>query len=198
MKKLFILAIATFVATNLFAQFSFGPKIGYTTSKLSTDFEDISESVKHNFQIGAFARFGKKLYLQPEVFYATSGGTLKYEDSNLKENIKLKNLCVPALVGYKLINAKIISLRIMAGPSANFIMNKEIDADELIAEPLQDSNFKNVAWGMDVGAGVDVFFLTLDVRYEFGLNNIYIPDDGADSQTMNSNVFIVSLGFKLL
>ena len=102
------------------------------------------------------------------------------------------------LVGFKLINAKIISLRIMAGPAANFILNKEVDADEMIEYPLQDSNFKNVAWGMDVGAGVDIFFLTLDVRYEFGLNNIYIPIDGADSQTMNSNAFIVSLGFKLM
>ena len=198
MKKIIIVLVILFAAADIYAQFSIGPKIGYSTSKLSTDFEDISESLKHNFQIGAFARFGKKLYVQPEVFYATSGGTLKYENSDLKEKIKLKNLCIPVLVGFKLINAKIISLRIMAGPAANFILNKEVDADEMIEYPLQDSNFKNVAWGMDVGAGVDIFFLTLDVRYEFGLNNIYIPIDGADSQTMNSNAFIVSLGFKLM
>lgn len=198
MKKLLIICIIIFTASEIDAQFSFGPKIGYSTSKLSTDLEDIKESAKSNFQIGAFARFGKKLYVQPEVFYATSGGTLKHEGTDLKENIKLKNLCVPVLVGYKLIDAKVLSLRILAGPSANFIINKEVDADELITEPLQDSNFKNVAWGMDVGAGVDVFFLTLDIRYEFGLNNIYIPNTGDDSQKISSNAFIVSLGFKLM
>jgi hypothetical protein len=198
MKKLLILLVILFAAAENYAQFSFGPKIGYSTSKLSTDFDDIKESAKSNFQIGAFLRFGKKLYLQPEIFYATSGGTLKVESSGLEESIKMKNLCVPILIGFKLIDAKVFNLRVMAGPSANFIIDKEVKYDDLIQDPLQDSNFKNIAWGMDVGAGVDVLFLSLDLRYEFGLNNIYIPDDGADSQKMSSNVFIVSLGFKLL
>ena len=86
----------------------------------------------------------------------------------------------------------------MAGPVVNFIIGTKIEADELIQDPLQDSDFKNAAWGMDVGAGVDVFFLTLDLRYEFGLNNIYIVPDGGQDQSMKSNLFIVSLGFKLL
>jgi hypothetical protein len=198
MKKLLILVIVLFAALENFGQFSFGPKIGYTASKLSTDLDSISESVKSNFQIGAFLRFGKKLYLQPEIYYATSGGTLKLEGTNLKETIKMKNLSIPVLVGYKLINAKIINLRVMAGPVANFILNKTVESSDLVTDPLQDSDFKNVAWGMDVGAGVDVFFLTLDVRYEFGLNNIYNPPAGSSDQSIKSNMWIVSLGFKLL
>jgi hypothetical protein len=198
MKKILILSILSFFSLVNYGQFSVGPKIGYSSSKLSTDFDDIKESAKSNFQIGAFLRFGKKLYLQPEIFYATSGGTLTRESSGLEENIKMKNLCVPLLVGLKLIDAKVFNVRVMAGPSANFIIDKEVKYDDLIQYPLQDSNFKNVAWGMDVGAGVDVFFLSLDLRYEFGLTNIYIPDEGGDSQKMSSNVFIVSLGIKLL
>ena len=198
MKKLLIIFIVLFAALDNYGQFTFGPKIGYNTSKLSTDLDSISADIKHNFQIGAFARFGKKLYLQPEVYYCTSGGTLKREGTTLKEKIKLSNVSIPVLVGYKLINAKIINLRIMAGPVANIIVGKDLQADDLIADPLQDSDLKNMAWGFDLGAGVDVFFLSLDVRYEWGLNNIYIiPDDGED-QKMKSNMFIVSLGFKLL
>ena len=195
MKKLLILLIVVFAALENFGQFSLGPKIGYTTSKLSTDFDSIQESIKSNFQIGAFFRFGKKLYLQPEIYYATSGGTLKIEGTDLKETIKMKNLGIPVLVGFKLINAKVFNLRIIAGPVANLILDKTVEFSDLIQDPLQDSDFKNIAWGIDVGAGVDVFFLTLDVRYEIGLNNIYT---GADSQTIKSNVFIVSLGWKIL
>jgi len=198
MKKILILLVVIFATLDNFGQFTFGPKIGYSTSKLSTDFDTIKESAKSNFQIGAFLRFGKKLYLQPEFFYATSGGELKLEGTSLKESIRLKNISVPVLVGYKLIDAKVINLRIMAGPVVNFIIGTKIEADELIQDPLQDSDFKNAAWGMDVGAGVDVFFLTLDLRYEFGLNNIYIVPDGGQDQSMKSNLFIVSLGFKLL
>jgi hypothetical protein len=195
MKKLLILIIILFAAFQNYGQFTFGPKIGYNTSKLSTDLDSIKESVKHNFQIGAFARFGKKLYLQPEFVYATSGGTLKREGTTLQEEIKLKNICVPVLVGYKLINAKVINLRILAGPSANFIISKDLEADDLVQDPLQDSDLKNASWGLDVGAGADVFFLTLDIRYEIGLNNIY---KGQEDASMKSNLFIVSLGFKLL
>jgi hypothetical protein len=36
----------------------------------------------------------------------------------------------------------------------------------------------------------------LDVRYEWGLNDIYNPS--SNDQTMKSNLFIVSLGFKIL
>jgi hypothetical protein len=197
MKKIIILLIVLFAALDNFGQFTLGPKIGYSTSKLSTDIDNVKEDAKNNFQIGAFARFGKKLYLQPEIYYATSGGTLKIEGTQAKETIKMKNLVIPVLVGYKLINAKVINLRIFAGPVANFILDKTVDASDLIQEPLQDSDLKNVAWGMDVGAGVDVFFLSLDLRYEFGLNNIYNPSDGDDSQSIKSNLFIVSLGFKL-
>jgi hypothetical protein len=195
MKKILILLITLLAALDNFGQFSIGPKIGYSASKLSTDFDTIKESAKNNFQIGAFMRFGKKLYLQPEVVYATSGGTLKLEGTDVKEEIKLNNLYVPVLVGYKLINAKVLNLRVLAGPVANFILNKTIDFNQSYPAPVQEADLKNIAWGMDVGAGVDVFFLTLDLRYEFGLNNIY---NGTDSQSIKSNVFIVSLGFKLL
>lgn len=197
MKKILILIIVLFAAIDNYGQFTLGPKIGYATSKLSTDLNDVTEDVKHNFQVGAFARFGKKLYLQPEIFYATSGGTMKMEGTEIQQEIKIKNLCVPVLVGFKLINAKVFNLRIMAGPSVNFILDKTVKADDLYTDPLQESNFKNTTWGMDVGAGFDVFFLSLDLRYEFGLNNIYDPQDGDAPQSISSNIFIVSLGFKI-
>jgi len=199
MKKILILVIVLLAALDNFGQLTLGPKIGYTTSKLSSDVGDIKESVNHNFQIGAFVRFGKKLYVQPELYYATSGGTLKVNGLSGTDDIKIKlnNLSIPVLVGYKIINAKVVNLRIMAGPVANFILDKKVDA-EVVLDYLEDSDFKNVAWGIDVGAGVDVFFLTLDLRYEFGLNNIYNPPDNAKFQSIKSNVFIVSLGFKLL
>jgi hypothetical protein len=198
MKKIIILLIVLFAAIENYGQFTFGPKIGYNASKLSTDFDTIKESAKSNFQIGVFARFGKKLYLQPEIFYCTSGGTFKIEGTTLKQDIKMKNISVPVLVGFKLINAKVINLRVMGGPVANFIIDKSLEASDLVQYPLQDSDLKNTAWGFDLGAGVDVFFLSLDVRYEFGLNNIYIIPENASDSKIKSNQFIVSLGFKLL
>jgi hypothetical protein len=196
MKKFVFLAVLLFVAMQNFAQFDLGIKAGYATSKLSTDIDDIKESVKHGFQIGAFVRLGKRLYLQPEFYYSTTGGKLKLEGTELEDEITLQNLCIPALVGYKIINGEKINFRILAGPAMNFIINQEVSGDEVIQDPLQDSDFKNVGWGLDLGAGVDFLLLTLDVRYEIGLNDIYEPD--SNDQTLKNNLFIVSLGIKIL
>jgi hypothetical protein len=195
MKKIVILVIIVFAVLDNYGQISVGPKIGYSASKLSTNLDTIKESAKNNFQAGIFFRIGKKLYLQPEAVYATSGGTMTLEGTTAKEEIKLNTLCVPVLVGYKIINAKVFNLRVLAGPSANFVLNKTVDFNQSSPAPIQEADLKNVAWGMDVGAGIDVLFLTLDLRYEFGLNNLY---NGSGSHSINSNAFIVSLGFKLL
>lgn len=198
MRKILVVLVIFFTAFDSSGQFTIGPKIGYQSSELSTDFDSISESIRHNFQVGAFARLGKRFYIQPELFYSTSGGTLKQEGTTLKESVKINNLSIPVLFGFKLINTKVFNLRIMAGPVANIILSTNVEADELIKKPLLEADFKNTAWGMDLGAGMDIFFLSLDVRYEFGLNNIYIVPEGVEEQTIKSNLFIVSLGFKLL
>jgi hypothetical protein len=195
MRKIIIIAAFILAALQGQAQFDLGLKVGYSTSKLSTDFDDIKEDVKHNFQFGAFARIGKRFYLQPELYYATSGGTLNITGSDDKVEIKLNTLVVPALLGFKIINGEKINLRIMAGPTANFIVNEKISGDELL-DPITDSDLKNIAWGLDAGAGIDFLFLALDIRYEWGLNDLYKPE--GDNQSMKSNIFIISLGFKLL
>jgi hypothetical protein len=58
-----------------------------------------------------------------------------------------------------------------------------IDPDEL----------KNAIWGLQAGIGVDVLMLTLDIRYEVGLNNI----SAIDGIEIRNALFNVSLGWKL-
>lgn len=195
MRKIIIIACLFLVASQGQAQFDLGVKVGYSTSKLSTDFDEIKEDIKHNFQFGAFARFGKKLYVQPELFYATNGGTLKSTGTNEKVEIKLNTIVIPALVGFKIINGEKLNLRVLAGPTANFIVNEKISGDELF-DPIKETDFRNIAWGLDVGAGIDFLILTLDLRYEWGLNDIYKPE--GDNQSMKGKIFIISLGVKLL
>jgi hypothetical protein len=196
-RPLLLIALLLSVSTLTFAQFTLGPKVGYTASKLSTDLEDIEEDARHNFQIGAFARFGKKFYVQPEIVYGNRGGVLIDEDVDGKQTIKFKNLDIPVLVGFKLLNLKVFNLRILGGPSASFVLDKTTEVDDIITDPVPIDSFKNVIWGVDLGIGADVFFLTLDIRYEWGLNDLYDAATGDTDYSMKDNLFIVSLGFKL-
>jgi hypothetical protein len=197
MKKIILILVLILAVTSISVgqKVNFGPKIGYSASKLTTNFPDIKESVKHNFMAGLFLRIGKKLYFQPELLYHTRGGIL--DSAGLTQTVKFKNLEIPLMVGFKLLDLKVFNLRFMGGPVASFVLDKDITFNEIIQDPLQSSDLKDIIWGLDVGLGVDVLFLTLDVRYEFGLNNIYNSPSGDTSYDMKNNLFIVGLGFKL-
>jgi hypothetical protein len=199
MKKFILLISLTLLTVVASAQFTFGVKLGYTASKLPTNIPGLKDGVKSNFLFGAFTRFGKKVIVQPEVYFATSGGI--YTDSaGSKQTIKLKNLDIPVLVGFKLIEAKVFNIRVLVGPVASFVLGKDVQYNDLtqIEEQLEASSLKDIIWKFDAGLGVDVLFLTLDVRYEWGLNNLYNPPDVKPSYDIKNNVFNISVGFKFM
>jgi hypothetical protein len=168
-------------------------------SRLSTNIEDVSEDMKTGFQFGAFARFGKKLYVQPEVLFSTKGGKITFKDADdLEAKINLNTIEIPVEVGFKLLNLKVVSLNIMGGPSVSMVVKEEIEYnDGSVEDPLTEDNIKNTIWYFNLGAGVDVLMFTFDVRYNWGLNNILEPVDG-QSNDMKNNMWTVSLGWKIL
>jgi hypothetical protein len=206
MKKIIISVVVLFFTVSSYAQFHIGPHIGYTGSNLSIDKDTITNSLKNNFVVGAFARFGKKIYVQPEINWLTQGSVFKYPSwgsfSPVEQSIKLSTIQVPVNIGWRIINLKVTNIRVFGGVAANFIVNTTIettggDGDyELL--PKED-DFSNIAWQWDVGVGVDVLMFTLDVKYLGGINNIlkdFNYEDG--TLTSKSNLFMVTLGWKIL
>ena len=198
MKKAILISAMLFMAVLAFGQFTLGPKVGFTMSKLKTNFEDVTEEVKSGFQFGAFVRIGEKIYVQPEVMFVTKGGIIKEESMNTKTKVNLSSIQVPLLVGYRILNLKVVNLRIHAGPAISFVTKKEITITTTSGEEaFDDSHIKDAIWSMQLGAGIDVLMFTLDVRYEWGLNNIWDPKDGP-SYDMKNNLWNISLGWKIL
>lgn len=201
MKKiLFALLIAfTGLVTEAQSVFSVGPKIGYNSNTLTNNRDSISTNLNNSFQIGAFVRVGKKVYFQPEANYQVVKGTMNKSvgETILSQDIIIKTIKVPALIGVKLINRKVVNLRLMAGPAVTFLYNKKLDPKDMGSLwPIQSvDDLKNSIWSVQMGAGLDVFFMTLDVRYELGLDNMY---NGSSDLKMRNNIFNVSLGVKLL
>ncbi len=199
MKRIVLAIVILSMALTSSAQFVLGVKAGYAASTLPTNLPDISDQVKSNFLIGVFTRFGKKLIVQPEAYFATSGAIYK-DTLGGKQDIKLKNLDIPVLVGFKLIDAKVFKFRVLVGPVASFVLGKDVSYTDVgtVTSKIEASQLKDIIWKFDAGLGIDVLFLTLDVRYEWGLNNIYKPATGMESFDIKNNVFNISLGFKIL
>jgi hypothetical protein len=197
MKKLFLLLLILFSAEVMYGQFKLGAKVGYNASKLSTNIDSVKSDFKSGFQIGAFVRIGKKLYLQPEIYYTTQGGVFESNVSNWKQNVKIGSIDVPVLVGFHMIKGDFANLRIMAGPAVSFVVNKSISEGGTDPGPITSGDLSSVNWSIQAGAGVDVWMLTLDVRYQIGLNQL-IKEVGEWQFDAKSNAWVISLGFKIL
>lgn len=237
MKKSFImLTMLLMLGSSVFAggglDFGIGPKIGYQTSTLSYKKADIQSGFANHFTVGLFGRIGYKFfYVQPEVLYFRTS-TLFNVDVNPTStflniptgadvNITMNsvNLQVPVLVGFKLFDTSLITLRVQGGPTANFVLNSQPLAsytteDGVTTEITEETatnwfNTKNIAWGVQAGVGVDVLRrITLDVNYNFGLTKVFqkLDESGIGSEYFDfskiedtkQGLFMVTVGYKFL
>ena len=145
MKKNFLLIAALLLMTGTtFAgggfDFGIGPKVGYQTARLSYKAADIKSGFSNHFTAGIFARmtFGR-VYLQPELLYfktsnifdvnVTGTGSANLFNlptgANVNMTLTQMNLQLPVLVGFNIIDNTIITLRVQAGPTANFVLNSK-------------------------------------------------------------------------
>lgn len=197
MKKIILLATIVFLTSTAFTQISFGPKIGYYTSDLSVDKSTIKSDLKSSFQFGAFLRLGTKIYVQPEIIWATEGAVFKDVGIGFEDDIELKTIQIPLLVGVKIFDLKVANLRIHGGPTASIVTNKSITKFGDLGSGFDEVDFEDLIWSFQIGAGIDVLMLTLDLRYNIGISKVIGEVDGIayDSKT---NGFNVSLGWKIL
>ncbi|MFH1161650.1 MAG: porin family protein [bacterium] len=198
MKKTFLILSLVLTSALVFGQFTIGPKVGYNASKLSTNLDTVKSNFRSGFQFGVFARIGKRVYVQPELYYTTQGGVFESNLNNWKQTVKLGSLDVPVLVGFKLINNDNLNLRILAGPMASFVVNKTVaDTPGGITGPIEDADINDINWAIQAGAGIDLWFLTFDIRYQIGLNNL-IKEINTQSVSSKNSVWLLSLGWKIL
>ncbi|MDP2423534.1 MAG: porin family protein [Bacteroidales bacterium] len=197
MKRIAVLLIAlcSFAFSQAQSPLSFGPKVGFTTSKLSIDKDDVYESFRTNFLAGIFLRIGNKIYFQTEANFAPKGGIFNSENVDFDaRSIKMNTIEVPLLLGVKIIDLKVANLRLMAGPVASYVIDKEIILRSGAIGHMDESILKDLIWGIQGGIGMEVLMFTMAVRYEWGLSDIY----DQNGFQMKQSLFNVSLGWKLL
>jgi len=211
MKKSILTFTFLTLVMSTFAQlpftFDLGVKAGINSSKITTDnpsavgytYSDFKSDVKSGYNIGAFARIGgKKLYFQPELLYCKRNGQSSF--TNGSQTLNLKTIQIPLLLGYRLINLKIASVRAFTGPAMSFVTNgSSVNIISSTISQFKADNFKSSIWNWQLGAGVDVLKFTFDVRYEWGLSKL--SDGGSTTNigfTNKGNVLTFSFGFKFI
>lgn len=173
------------------------PQIGISLSQLSTDPEEAENRYRLGYHFGGYLRLGNAIYLQPGIFWNRMGFELQtteeIEDEQNFEN-DISSIQVPVLLGINVINSEMFTLRANGGGVANFVTS--VKENPLISE----DDFKTVIFGARIGAGVDLFGLTADAGYDFGLTEVFKDTElfgiEIDSDT-KINSWFFSIGIKL-
>lgn len=198
MKKSFLLiCLCLAISIQSFAQlpsFDLGLKAGVNLASLKADWADTENRL--GYQAGAWARFGGVgFYVQPEIYLGSKGGkfgTIEQNGTSVngEGKVNFTTLDIPVLLGNK-IGLDKLNVRFMAGPVVSFLLKNDLDENYNMGTNFND--YKNQTIGAQLGAGVDVGNITLDLRYEKGLSNI----DKSGKYDQKQNLWHLSLGYKL-
>lgn len=167
-----------FILTSMpsFAQFDLGIKGGVNVSSLVTDAGSFRDNIKESyatrtgFAFGVYTRFGKKLYLQPELMLASKGGEIVIDNQTYKVNYS--DIDVPVLVGFKPLSF----LHIVGGPVASLKVSEGDSFREAISNYASnpDEAFAKSSFGYQFGVGVKILGIQLDVRRQGSLSDVSI------------------------
>jgi hypothetical protein len=192
MKKILILLSIVAMAIPVTAQFSIRPQVGYNTSTLTKDFNNLTFTSNDGFQFGLDLQIGERFYIQPGIFWESAKNELKEEVNGNNSSFRINRLRLPFLVGYKLLGPDtdgIIDFRVFTGPNASFAVSKDIKQSALISK----GDFRDAVYGWNFGAGLDIAIVFVDAGYSFGLSEVF---DAAASRTRN-NLFYVNAGLRI-
>jgi hypothetical protein len=175
-------------SAQLIPKVQFGLKGGVNLTSISKS-GTFSSNNRAGYLGGIWARFGALGFnFQPEA-YVTSK-TVNVSDNTGTTNAKFTSIDVPLLFGGK-VGAFGFGARFYTGPVVSFAINKD-QSYSSAASNITKLDYKNQNYAWQVGAGVDIRSLSVDLRYEAGLSK---QNYGAGSTKIN--LFNLSLGYKL-
>lgn len=222
MKKILLFASLTLLPALTFAQgFQIGIKGGVNLSKLSFgDFvktgtnpngsptasvdgqtfrSNLSDSFdsKMGVSFGIYTRFGSNLFIQPELLYSTRSGQFGVIRNGQTETatITTTSFDVPLLLGIKG-----GPIRVVAGPVASFRINDNQSLGNALQQYTQGS--LNDAWsqayyGYQVGGGLDIGSLGLDVRYQGNISDVAQIENNAGKFSQGMKSWQITLAYKI-
>jgi len=189
------------------AQLIDGSKIGIKGgANLSNLFvKDVStENIKVGWEAGFFlkAALTSSFAIQPELLYSTKGAELTYNNSVVgKALFSLNYVELPVLAVFNLSD----NINLHVGPYLGYLTQataaNKTNGHYDFQKEVDVNNFKPFDWGVAAGIGFEVRWITLGLRYNYGLE--YVGKDRAFfGQTYNfpkgrNSVGQVFIGFSI-
>lgn len=192
MKKIVLVAVmlSTFFAAQ--AQIEFNPKIGVNASGLDASIKDFKTEARAGWNAGFDLRIGDEmLFFQPGVHIHNMNANLStdptLDDVNFfQDETTIQMVKFPLNLGLRLTgNDGLLNIYALGGITPTLLAGvKESETFSLTEDDINDFTY-----GANIGAGIDLFFLTFDIRYEIGLKDFYVDSPGKNN-VLTANVGI--------
>ena len=159
------------------------PQVGLNLTKVSDNEFSLDDKFKTGFEIGAWIQTKKTVFIMPGFFYAKQGLNEVYVNDfkngldTVLNNVDYQAIKVPVMVGIQF-----LGLRAYTGPSFTCVINDNTNIDKDI--------FKDVSMGFCLGAGANVGLFSFDLRYEYGISDVFIGN------SIGANALTISAGLK--
>lgn len=188
MKKIAVLLFFLGATQVAISQIHFGIKggINYNSGTFTEVKDDVLSGAKSKagFHGGFWLRAkipAIGLYIRPEIIYTQLSSETTYKQStgaatpafeNKSVSFDLQKIDIPVLLGKKFLKVA----HIFAGPSFQYIVGSDFDLSDL--KEVKSDGF---SLGIQMGAGIELGKLGLDVRWERALND-------TETSFVNNNV----------
>jgi hypothetical protein len=183
--KRILLMLALFAGMATFSQSGgsgFGLKAGInfnTNGELKIDeVPDVSPDTGVGYHIGVWGRIGGVAYMRPELVYTEINSD--YDG----ESFKMRKLDLPVLFGHRFLGI----FHGYIGPAFQYVLNTKL-------EDIAISDVENeFSVGLQIGGGVNLGRLGIDIRYERGLSPNYLDIQDIEGVRLDTRPTQIILG----
>jgi len=148
------------------------------------DVTEISADSKLGYHVGVWGRFGGRAYVRPELVFT------QVNSDYAGENFKMQKLDLPVLFGHRFLKL----FHGFIGPAFQYVLKTD----------LQDIDLGDVenefTVGFQIGGGLNLGKIGIDLRYERGLSPNYVDLAGGDIEGLRLDTrptqLILGLSYK--
>lgn len=208
MNKISLLLILCLFSIKGYSQIEIGLKFGINTTSISdqsiiynNDEQHVEidlQEAEYGYQLGLYSRLTvASFFLEPVALFNSSRinyQITEFTEGEIINSIKteeFKTLDIPILFGIKM-----GPLRFHTGPVAHINIDSKSELFEIDG---YQQKFKEATYGFQVGAGLDIWKIRMDLNYEGNFSKFadHINIDGTDLAFDNSaSRILLILGYK--
>lgn len=198
MKKIILSILSIALSLSAFSQIELKPAIGFNVARFDSNpvltigniTDSLISSSRAGYQFGASLAVGRKLYVEPGIFYTKLVQNFTPDNPERPEFAYSANyLRIPVQFGFQFIGhtTSFAGLKIFLGPSMLIPLSVKENDYGIVKDDLKSPQFDFAA-----GAGLNIWLLFLDVSYGWGLT----PQYKVDPIEAKMQAFYANLGFR--